>query len=347
MEQQRHTIRIDGVLNTVSGIHVAAFGSSSKGGNHTEQMSKRVAKFNVNEETGAVRAAKVPYVPANSVRGRIRRAIAGRAKQAMAAQGLRIGKAEYYLLTMGSASRSGSKGDFQVDDYEAVYNDPVLGIFGAETNYPSRLITSDIVPITEETTEACAIPEIFCAAMMPVPAWRLVDTVTLTAKDDFVDQRDPSAPAIIDGYEEAYIDTVQSYAENRSKRKSGDGDAIKKDMSNIMSFDMIMAGTNLYCSIIGRELTDAQCGLLIRGLSDALVDKGLGGNTRYGYGKVSGMLHVSLDGAERNGVIAIDVAAQEVSLSDDVKALVEVGDKAIANYNGELLQRLVSRRKAA
>lgn len=346
MDEHRHNIRIDGVLNVVAGIHVAAFGSSYQGGNHTDQMTKSIAVFTTNEETGAVRPARVPYVPANSIRGRIRRAIASRAKRALAEKGVRIGKGEYYLMTMGSASRAGAKGDFRVDDYDAVYSDPILGIFGAETNYPSRLTTADMVPVTEETIEACAIPEVFHAALMPVSGWQLIDKVTLTAKDDFTDQRDPEAPAVIEDYEQAYVDTAQAYAESRSKRKSGEADAVKQDMSNIMSFSIIMAGTKLYCSITGRDLTEAQCGLLVQGIADALINQGLGGNTRYGYGKVDGMLQVSLDGGEREDAVAIDATGQAV-MSETIKPLVAAGDKAIADYDGEVLKRLVSRRQAA
>lgn len=356
----RYDVQFEGVLTAGSEIHVSAFGDS-KGlrKNIARQMVKPIAVFqdvaakpkvaSQDEDTeGAgeaehrVNAVRVPYIPGNSVRGRLRRSVVDMLKRSILTRGGRLSRDDYYLMTLGSPSTQVSKGHYSVERHQSVYEDLLLGIFGSTTDYSSRLCTPDMVPILTETLACGIVPQRYESFVMPCKAWQLLAEFTLTTKDDLLHQKDEYAPMLVEDYAAVHADVVKAtvnHALGKAAKENGETpEAKKQTRDNIIGYEAIIAGTRFYCTVSARGLTEAQVGVLALGLGAMAQQRPLGGNVRYGLGRVSGPLDMVLDGQRHRE--ALSLSPEGMGSSAALEGFTAAADSAIAQYDPATVQAI-------
>lgn len=347
----RINLTLEGVLNARSEIHVTAF---NQGNTHvTNTMTRPIAATWSKSDESQILNTKMPFVPGNSLRGRIRRMAADQIKAALIDGDHQISRGAYYLATVGSTASAGSVGDYNAGIHDRVYADPFLGIFGAETMYPSRLITADMIPIGYETKELDMVPSVYAeqaGAKGELQLYRyLSNDRFMTRRDDFQNLSDQRAPSVVSDYVEtleAYNHKVRKADKSRKQAKAGEVETAEKkaDMSNMMALETIISGTPFYWNARLNNVTRAQAGLLLHGVADAFDQLGVGSMARLGLGRVGGVLDVKIDD-QAVGNLNIDTGDEVMTgVAADLGA---EGLAAVEGYTPELLEAIAGNRKEA
>lgn len=374
MNDQRHDISLAGVIRLTSPLHVTAFTTGGKGarplGAPVETMTMGLARWYFVPRRGAAtetapkaaetpttlefiddaaepdapddaqgyyRQVRIPFVPGNSIRGRLRRSAADLLERRAIESGAQYSPALFRLSRVGSTSAAGAKDAYDLDVHQQVYDNVFLGIFGAETDYRSRLVTSDLVPVTQDTVDLKMVPESAVAdrANMPPPMSgrrALIDTTTMAKRDDFKRLDDPMAPEVIRDYRNQYDEWTQSFLRARS-----DSAAKKMDFDNIFSFEVVPAGTRLYFNINAQSLLPSQIGFLLLAIEDMAHTRPLGGMGRQGFGRwFADALSLTVDGAPTPGAIALG-SDQATQWNDRAEVFVTAAKKALQDLDiGEM-----------
>lgn len=316
-QPSRIDMQIKGVITNTSEFFEASFSQDEwrKPKDHpnaTLLMEKPIALFRKaggdeddGEEMG-VRTVNVPFITGNSIRGRLRRCAADLVEESLISRGETLNKPAYYLLRVGSSSTASAKGNYDLERHRFVVNDPFLGLFGAETDFSSRLVTNDLLPILEETLMARMVPDEYRSHINPCAPWQLKAVVEFSRKDDFIAGRDDLAPFVVDDYDRTYSDSMKQLVSGKAARKE-DPKAKKTDFDNIMACQVIVPGTKFLYRNAGRKVTDVQAGMLLLALERMARERPLGGCTRFGYGEWTGKLDLVIDDeVHRDQIIVSD-----------------------------------------
>lgn len=351
--EKRINLEVRGVISLTSELHVSAFGdwtpveAQGRADNTVPTAKKKIAKFKIKrqieadddssfvEQAPTAKPTLIAYVAGNSVRGRLRRIAADKIKQALIEKDQGLKPNAYYLINCGSTSTQGAKGAYSVLRHKQVRDDLFLGIFGAETDYMSRLITPDIIPVLKETLELGMVPAEFESFVMPIEPYQMYNVFTLTKKDDFIAQRDAMAPDVVIDYENAYHELAKDRLQNVAARKE-DAAVKKTDFENIISFEAVMAGTAMYFTVGARNIRPDQAGLLISSIGELTHTRPLGGNARYGLGRFTGSLDLIVDGERLANEIVITTGG--TSYGEYAAAYIDACSATLDGYSNEILQ---------
>ena len=295
---ERHTFY--GMLTLLSPLHIT---SHHDGGViYTEKVDVVTQEIvddgdGGEDEQAVARFHAVPIIPGNTIRGRIRRAVADIVLERLAGERISV-KAMHVL-------RSGSTGAGNVDKNGATLEEmlfadahPVIGLLGGGPRlFPSRLVTDTAVPLVSYVEHL--LPGLFrdrVLAIRPIVrddggrVWpRLTAMVGFVRRDDiahFAAQMDMLDPAEV----QAYLEEVAAkVARRRNGARDGETgeDAKVRDVTvgTRQKLEVVLPGLRFGFRVEVRGPTPAQLGLTVRALERFAADARLGGWVRAGCGR--------------------------------------------------------------
>lgn len=251
----------------------------------------RITKQTVVIDGGRV---SVPYFPSNDLRGRLRRKAAKRViDQLVNEEKL---KPELVSGLLCGAVSANPESNLTVEEVIRARQNVYMGLFGGGTRMMrSAMKTHDMLPICKQTIQAGMInrnllevdkkePSVFDLQTSQTGAGRENNNHTHYRRDDIYLVNDLSLLAkAFDDVSGIVGEHQSSVAAQRLGRKN-DGDS-KTDLSNIMEWEAINAGTEMTISLDFEDyVSDAQIGLALLSLVDLFNENALGGMTRLGWG---------------------------------------------------------------
>lgn len=342
-EQTRSTINIEGALTFPNGFHVTSF--SKPGPNEpTPQMTKalNIPYTWTNPDSGEVRTfpGSFPFIPGNSLRGRIRRGASMLVEASAVAQGQSASRQLLSVFLSGSmGSGNVDLGKYDFETYETMRDNLFAGILSVDNRYPGALRTPDMLPITAETVEKGYVPEHFADIAMPFGARQLLEVMEFRRVDSFLSLQDPYAPDLIPDFPNVHMQAAVEAMQNTAARKDSDGEVKKSTIENIMKLQRVIAGAVMHFRISAPNVTQAQAGFLVLALQQALERFPFGGAARLGMGVARGDLDVSWDGESLGAPMELEET--QLTLSDDIDRFCAPAREAIAAWSFEPIDKVV------
>lgn len=284
---QKNTI--DVVVTLISPLYEAYPGNYDKAKGLSYTMKKPVFVSG--------KSTLVPYYAANGFRGGLRRMIASRIVNHLAATEGPVSGDLYNGLRCGASSASPDQTALSIEEILRARKHVYMGLFGGGARiHDSMYQISDMNPILHITCIAGMVPE-WCREgwVMEVSKtgvksyaepWEIVGERHFVRKDDLYSVAD--AAEIVRAVANA-AEVVSAHQEsvgmNKGDRK--EFGAIKEDVANLQAFESIVEGTPMHFRVtLDKDVSDAQVGAMLLALSDLFNENQFGGWIRAGMGKV-------------------------------------------------------------
>ena len=251
-------------------------------------------RFVENENIGLV---KIPIYTGNGFRGLLRRMMSEIILEEAIKKGIKINTSDYFLMVAGGGANY-QKQDFDVVEKVRFLN-PVISILGTSLAVPGKLIVTDLTPENyeehlyeyksrknNEEVETAGIEdesefnnENIGVIETAKYGCSLIQTRTFTKKDDILAQTKFGRFLS----KEDISDWEKKISEEKNKNKEA-GEGERLTIQSILSAEYIVPGTKFAGYILSKEaLTDVECGLLLRGLTN-LTGEYLGAGSSNGFG---------------------------------------------------------------
>lgn len=296
--------------------------------------------------------ASVPVIPANTLRGGLRRAGAALIERALIARGEKLELAALHSLRSGTPYGHPDKAAPNLIEIATAQATPPLGVFGGGPRMIGGALRVDAgMPIIPETLDRALVPLNLSGKKVE---GRLSTFFWLRRADDvvtFVDHT--NAQHVVKDYSES-LDAWQvlvggAQNEDQVDEEPADDSTFRK-IAGFNAFEAVLPGVPFAVRYDLDTDHTANAGFLLLALQEFARTQRVGGMGRLGHGRFTLDLHVQLD--EDPNTVALFVRAQdsyELNLDDPridtmVKAALEWLDQVTAAQLHALLLPSVSSR---
>lgn len=328
-----HSVRITGFITTQSPLHISALSgpcsynwatrklayAKVKGWSPctttrsaewrlpisaTEYLRKKdVAPDDPNtEKTNAPPPLRLPILPAQGLRGRLRRLAARAIEDALIARGDKLSWAGYQVLHCGAATGNPSKEAASLPVAREQFNHILMGLFGGGPYMlPGALRVADGYPAVQHLADLGLVPGDYEDLIDTAHVWGLYGYAPILRVDDATQHRDPNASEIIRDYDDEMNNAIEKAAEKAADRVQKEKDAEngveptaaadddnKRDATRTLAcIQFVRGGVPFYASFSATHVNQAQIGLLLEAMHQMLgEDATLGGKSAVGFGRV-------------------------------------------------------------
>ena len=329
-------LRIEGLMTTASPLHISApeknlrydpgtgrFLRGAHGGFPcTATRTQRARSLFAATETNPLGILRLPVIPAQGLRGRLRRLAAADVEDALIAhQGEKVPFAVYQAMHSGAVTGNPDGGAPPLDVAKSRRDHFFAGLWGGGTQMvPGRLSVTGGRMVCEPLLELGAIPERYRDEdLVPVGSVHQVfEALPVVRKDDALQFSDPRAMEVIDSYDQAMLDALGDQAGRRARKaRAGAEDAPapdapeEKETRGLQAFsytETVVCGIPFYARFDLRSGTPAQAGALLTALGRLLApgERHLGGRSAVGFGEFAFDFSALVDGQRVQGVFAAD-----------------------------------------
>ena len=317
VEQRKLTV--DGLFRLVSPLHISDVASNYRYFPQHDEIRRAVrggfpavGHRNMTFYLPAARSDRnpsgmltVPVLPANGLRGRLRRAAAQEIEEILCTKTERLKVATYHGMHCGAVTGNPDSSPIALSKIRVLRDHVFLGLFGGGARMmPGRLQVATGYPVVEGLVDAGFVPDRWPEEQVPTAdAWRLTQAIPLVRGDDT--HTDPNAPQVIADFDAVSAQQLQDELARRAQRAGEDSenrgeDNVQRGLRALSAVQAVTPGTPLYvCFTV--QGTAAQCGLLLYAILRLLQHKprALGGKTASGYGRFHHELSVKLDDNDR------------------------------------------------
>lgn len=304
-------IQIEGTLYLTSPLHItdASQDRRIQSGDKTMPVTSTQTLTVVTRDmdTGETRTRRVPVIPSNSIRGRLRRAGADVMMEALKTQGEKLTLPAYHTACAGTADGRPDKGSsVSLQNLHARREHPFIGLFGGGPEMvESRLITDTAWALVPETIENIDVPAA-CEDAMVDPMGRekrlpLTQIIYFRRMDDILQFSDPNAQDRIQDYET----TAQEWLDKQRARTPDDERSDRVQAWN--ATEIVLAGMPFSFRVgTTPSSNDIQDGLLLSSLERFVTRfPTLGGWGSKGFGRYDlSSIRLSRDGEDAGLVFA-------------------------------------------
>lgn len=300
---------IEGIVRTKSKIHVTSALDDSTKINPAGQINAPDARIPLSRtyRTAAFTSrgrVEIPFFPANSLVGRMRRVATGLIAKSLTERGEQMSRTTYRGVSCGAADSSPEMGGLLVDEFEAYLKHPYIGLFGGGKRlYESAYKFFDMIPVMEATVESGMIPADYADQMVMLnsgdsarAASRITGIDVIHRRDDLMDGASEEIVASISDYADLYEDMKQEAVRKAQAAAARAGvkpaDDEKKEsrasMSQQSAREYISPGVPLYFkAALKQRITDEQMGLFLICLLEVFNSNEFGGVSHLGYGELN------------------------------------------------------------
>jgi len=294
-------IRIEGIFKLTSPLHIAdpiearydfASGNFVPTSNDSAPQCTRIRQERIIHTGGPADAGSpekekpythVPVIPANGLRGFLRRCVADLVFDTIAARGgKKLSLDAYHTLTCGAALGSPDSGQATLKEVKAVMNHPVIGLFGGTT----KLVRGSIkvfngYPICPATAEAGITDERY-SKFKASTDW--LTQVDMFRRDSDVERDIPESA--IKGLEspDETIEAWREFLAGNIRRPDG-VEPTKGSLRVWAGREVVLPGVafQIGCEILSYD--HAKIGMTLLGLQKLIMRNFLGGRSAIGYGR--------------------------------------------------------------
>lgn len=307
------SVVFQGILTTTTPLHIASadsarinegqlvYGEKAKGKPFT-RVTRMPSHLNSplvsmsGDEPKEYPFAELPVINGNTLRGRLRREMAGAVLDSLVERGETISLDLLHILTCGAATGAPSGNmDIEYELVKAARENLYSGVWGGGPDlFRSGVNVFSAVPVMDLTIENNFVPnnmitsEVMIQASARNLSLRTLGTtypIDMYRIDDALAFRDPIFEKVVTDYESEIRAWQEVTGEQTRKRKS-DNSEKKLDLRNMIAVEAVMPGVSFFIHIECKEhLTDAQIGYLALGLERVKMKQGLGGMLRAGMGR--------------------------------------------------------------
>lgn len=369
--------RIEGIIQFVSPFHEAtpgSFGMDDSGRIFSGQPAgtkplTRTMKMGVTTDAGLI---EVPIFAANGFRGILRRKAAHRVVSAIGP----VTDAVWRGMSCGAVTAQPDKAGASVRQTLLRRAHVFLGLFGGGPQIStSGYQVGDLMPILQGLIARSMIPEKFTSFVINKTVGGQLEPVTrpddlysyyhMLRVDDFHRMSDPNLPGAILDFEDAATNWLRMVGENRnevqaSKDAIAEAQARKKAareagvklteaapqktsklaVTSMTAVEVVNPGTPFYFNLtLNSHLSDAQVGLMLQALQDLVQEGFLGGNRRYGCGRFTTSLKLSVNN-EEIPLFYRDAASGLIQLDPQLHHYADAADEALQQLDKDELVAL-------
>lgn len=305
MTNKRNSIKLDGVITTVTGLSINRPNDNFMGGGHSDKMG-RLPRTTYKQQNADV------FIPGASLRGSLRRAAVSRIRSLIAiAKGVdepQFNLAEHYMLVQGTDITNkvvGEKSAGTVDKEEALRNaNPALSLFG-RWKLSGHLAVSSLIPDDNDclmvdgkgvrTNDFIRTPEniTLLSADEQANVRKILEGDALASKEiepiktDIAELK-KSIKLESDNQEKERIKQEIAALELEIKavkeNKKIGGEAIQRPLDG---YEAIKPGVEIPHQLNLQRVNDSELGLAIEMLAEFAREPVFGGHKNHGYGRVS------------------------------------------------------------
>ena len=313
-------VQIDGLFRMLTPTHISDIASNMRYDPSTDRIlygetggipmtGQRCMTFRLGKEKEGVDSyVKVPVLPANGLRGRLRRAAAAELEESFRSRDRYVTWQTYQGMHCGAVTGTPDGSAPRLDEVRAIRNNLFMGLFGGGQRLtPSRLKVSTALPVLEGLVELGAVPEAYKDDAIPnKEARRLMSVLPIVRNDDLGQYTDPSAERVVENYDDVmqaeFLKDTARRADRARAAKDDEAQGEKKSetprgLRALSAIQVITPGTPYYVRF-NAYCTEAQAGLLLHALLRLLQQHtgGIGGKSAVGYGRFAHALTLSVDG---------------------------------------------------
>ena len=272
--------------------------SSRKNSNMVDCTRTRRLKavMPIENEESQQRLMGIPVIPANTIRGGIRRAATTTVLDVLAERGELVPLDVYHCMRCGSHTGQPDKTpDIRV--IERSQQHPFVGLLGGGPQMAkSAYVCEEAIAICEGTIEADLVPEQL-SSLAPSKDMgnrepRLTTPVWFIHSDDVLDNKDSRISAVVENFPESVTDWFEKVEANQQARKSerneGGGDTKKQSIKSFLAHEVALPGVQMSTSfsVDTALIGEAGFGLFLSALAH-YCQSPIGGWVRNGYGQLS------------------------------------------------------------
>lgn len=368
-------VKISGLIQLTSPLHVASpdkewfydresnYISKSKGGDKSSPVNRTTTTSVVGAD-GVIEQG-IPILPANGLRGRLRRHATAIILDALSRQGERITIDAFHGMTCGAITGKPVKGVFSIKELLAERAHLFLGLFGGgEKVSRSAYLVSDLVPYTELMKDIGAIPQNDTPTPSSVITKKAINSANgredslsgvflMNRLDDVKNGQSEKTMSAIKNYEES----AQAWFSEIQKTESVDANGKTKDeraavsLTNMMNVELVRAGTRFYFNLeLFESATPSQAGLMLMSIQQLVEKNQLGGLIAKGCGKFNAKELKIIANGEECDLFSPDGKSLNEScefIYDSLKAVNDSLNSMTADYINSAFIRTIDETKKA
>lgn len=315
--------------------------------NYTGQDGKpltRTMTFNAIQNDGTM-VRDIPFMPGNGLRGRLRRCatefIFKKFKEIYGSDmESKFTIDTFHGMTCGAVTGVPTSSIASVSGIQKEYNHVFLGLFGGGPNItPGKYSVSDLIPVCAITQQIGSVPsdidtlpvmktysdgesknrEISSTSTDLGRGNGLTNIYHIFRKDDVVNG---NFIVPLDQFTD-FDGDAQAWLQEIAGKKEGES---KISVSNMVAFEAIMPGVNMWFDMTIQDATKEQFGLMLNSLLILARDKKLGGHVSMGLGQFNALdLKINLQGES----IPLFVMKHDTLHLNTDEPLIEEADEAI------------------
>ena len=301
---------IEGVVRTKGKIHVTSALDEATKINSAGQINSPDARIPLSRiyRTPAFTSngrIEIPFIPANSWVGALRRAVTSAMAESLIARNEQITRTTYRGLSCGAADAKPEVGSLLVDEFESYLKHPFIGLFGGGKRlYESGYKIFDMIPIMQATVDAGMVPADYADQVVLLSGGDNVKMASRVTAIDIIHRRDDllegraseEIVASISDYDELKSDMYQEVARKtqaaalRAGVKKADDEKTESraSMSQQSGREYISPGVPMYFkTVLKKRVTDEQFGVFLLGLIEVLNTNEFGGVSHLGFGELN------------------------------------------------------------
>lgn len=256
-----------------------------------------LAQSGLGELDGRKAGPSVPILPANGLRGRLRRQAANVFFELLAKRGEKLSLEAYHVATCGAPSGVPDGTQMKLSETVACMAHPYIGLFGGGRRFTrGSLSVGTGYPVHELTLSAGIVPEDYremavVGTGQNYDTNRLTTNIFFTRKDDLITFAMSGARAHIDNADEAIAEWLSTLDTNRKRKeteKAEGGEASKKQsLAGVSATEVVLPGVPMHATLIvdTAHIGDAGLGLLIHAITGLANCGQHGGKGSVGLGK--------------------------------------------------------------
>lgn len=231
--------------------------------------------------------SKVPVIPSNGIKGRLRRCAAELLIESVVARGMTVTPRAYNTLSSGAPDASLDRASSSMDQVLAGRAHPFFGVFGG-TSYAleAGLVTHEGYPVCDSTAHLTQTP-----ALSDAPVLREMDMtsiVTIARSDDIKAVRNVDLLSKGVGIEaaSAYIESIMAGRTEKAAKAAESSEPGKKtELAAIAALQVANPGLTFALRFDLEARTPAHLGMLLLALQRLLNIGQIGGKASRGYGR--------------------------------------------------------------
>lgn len=365
--QPRRTMTIEGPITLLSPLHISMPGSASYDRKNNKLkfgddpgMSPvtmtRVLNVLAPEQDQDGRATeRIPVIPANGWRGRLRRAAANVIEEHIAGLEERLSFDAYQSMHSGAINGAIDGTPVRLNEAASIRNHCFAGLFGGGARMiPSNYKASNGYPILSHLIDTGVVPDAAREHLMRVSTgdvWRtLFDYTPIARVDDVMQMRDPDFEMKLDPAEvqQKMLEALDARADKKKRKAEVEPVAEESTRSPLalqfLSYMEVVTTGTCFWQKFTLDATDAQVGLFLLALG-RLSRATMGGKSAAGNGEFACRFTARLDGEQIGEVVN---SADGLAFSNPhIKELVDAAEKEIATLTPASLSALFAPAKTA